>query len=235
MKCPPDDVHMTRSMRWIGTELCNLPRYDGLSDISMFVKTFELQVPEQQRLLALDVVLKVTPTRWWVAHREGMKDWLQCNRLMQIRFGTEGENIAHKYTGESDPAGHVEQCRDLWGSVPETEWTHIFIHTLGTILKNWYLELEMRRETTRWEELIQRFKIMFTFEHESPSIDATLQAIQTKIFSEEETMEVIPVCSEHKNKMIVHKLLECYNVAKEEYDEEDPRNVQILRQKENEP
>jgi hypothetical protein len=51
--------------------------------------------------------------------------------------------------------------------------------------------------------------------------------IQTKIFSEEETMEVILVCSEHSTKMIVRELLECYNVAKEEYDEEDPRNVQI--------
>jgi hypothetical protein len=40
-------------------------------------------------------------------------------------------------------------------------------------------------------------------------------------------MEVVPVCSAHKAKMIVHKLLECYNVMKEEYEEEDPRNVQI--------
>jgi hypothetical protein len=122
-----------RSLRWIGTELCDPPRYDGLTDISMFVKEFELQVPEQQRLLALDVVLKVTPARWWDAHREGMKDWSQCNRLMQIRFGTEEENIAQKYTGESDPVDHVEQCRALWSSVPETEWMHIFIHTLDTI------------------------------------------------------------------------------------------------------
>jgi hypothetical protein len=51
---------------------------------------------------------------------------------------------------------------------------HRFIHTLDTIPKNWYLELEMRRETTRWEELVQRFKVMFTFEHESPSIDVVL-------------------------------------------------------------
>jgi hypothetical protein len=52
-------------MDWIGTKLCNLPRYDVLSDIGMFVKTFELQVPKQQRILALDVVLKANPTRWW--------------------------------------------------------------------------------------------------------------------------------------------------------------------------
>jgi hypothetical protein len=50
---------------------------------------------------------------------------------------------------------------------------HIFIHTLDTIPNNWYLELEMCRETIGWEEPVQRFKITFTFEHESPSIDAT--------------------------------------------------------------
>jgi hypothetical protein len=38
-------------------------------------------------------------------------------------------------------------------------------------------------------------------------------------------MEVVPLCSLHKSKMMVQKLLECYNVMKEEYEEEDPRNV----------
>jgi hypothetical protein len=100
-------------------------------------------------MLALDVILKETPARWWDAHRKEMKDWAQCSRLMQIRFGPEEEEIAQKYIGESDPTGHVESCRALWCSVPEIEWTHRFIHMLDTILKNWYLELEMRRETTR--------------------------------------------------------------------------------------
>ena len=40
-------------------------------------------------------------------------------------------------------------------------------------------------------------------------------------------MEVVPLCSAHKAKMIVQKLLECYNVKKEEYEDEDPRDVQI--------
>jgi hypothetical protein len=79
-----------------------------------------LQVPKQQRLLALYVVLKATLAKWWVSYKEGMKDWLQCNKLMQIRFGTEGENIVQKYIGESDPTSHVEQFKALWGSVPET-------------------------------------------------------------------------------------------------------------------
>jgi hypothetical protein len=55
---------ITRSLRWIRTKLCDPPRYDGLNDISLFLKEFELHVPEQKRFLALDVVLKVTPARW---------------------------------------------------------------------------------------------------------------------------------------------------------------------------
>jgi hypothetical protein len=102
---------------------------------------------------------------------------------MQLRFGTKVENIAHNYIGEGDIASHVEKCGTLWSSVPKKKWTHIFIRTLYTIPKNLYLELEMHKETTRWDELVQRFKVKVTFEHESSTIDATLQAIRTKIFS----------------------------------------------------
>jgi len=52
---------------------------------------------------------------------------------------------------------------------------HRFIHTLGTIPKNWYLEPKMGREITNWDQLIQRFKLTFNFEHESrPLLDAYL-------------------------------------------------------------
>jgi hypothetical protein len=36
------------------------------------------------------------------------------------------------------------------------------------------MELEMHRETMDWEEITQRFKVTFTFEYESPLIDASL-------------------------------------------------------------
>jgi hypothetical protein len=53
-------------------------------------------------------------------------------------------------------------------------------------------------------------------------MDATLQAIQENIFSKEGTMEVVPICSAHREAMTIHELQECYNVAKKEQDEEDP-------------
>jgi hypothetical protein len=80
----------------------------------MFIQEFELQVPEQQRILALDVALKSILARWWAAHKKRMIDWAQCNRLMQIRFGHEAEERAYKYIGESDMEGHMEICRALW-------------------------------------------------------------------------------------------------------------------------
>lgn len=146
---------------------------------------------------------------------------------MQVRFGTKVEYIAQQYTGEGDPIDHVEQCRNIWSLIPKKEWTHKFIHTLDTIPKNWYLELEMCKETTNWDQLIQRFNVTFIFEHESSLLDAALEAIRTKIFLEG-PMEVVPLCSAHKASMTTHALLECYNVAKEEQDEEDLRNIQVL-------
>jgi hypothetical protein len=51
------------------------------------------------------------------------------------------------------------------------------MHTLNTIPKKWYLEMEMLRETTSSDELVQRFQVKFTFKHESPLMDVALQAI----------------------------------------------------------
>jgi hypothetical protein len=60
---------------------------------------------------------------------------------------------------------HVTQCIAAWSKAPRKEWTHLFVHTLDTIPKNWYLELEVHLETTDWEELTQNFKVTFSFEY----------------------------------------------------------------------
>jgi len=38
-------------------------------------------------------------------------------------------------------------------------------------------------------------------------------------------MEVVPMFSVHRDSINVHELLKCYNVSKEEKDEEDPKNM----------
>jgi len=117
-------------------KLCNPPRYYGLTYISSFVKEFELWVLEQQRLLAVNVVLKATLARWWNTHKEGMEDWLQCQKIMHVKFGIELENSVKTYIGIIDPTDHVEYCKNRWISTSKKECKPKFIHTLDTIPKS---------------------------------------------------------------------------------------------------
>ena len=64
------------------------------------------------------------------------------------------------------------------------EWVHLFIHTLGTIPKNGYIEIELRRGIKDWSLLIDGFKLTFGFESEYPEIDDALKVIKTKIFED---------------------------------------------------
>jgi hypothetical protein len=69
--------------------------------------------------------------------------------------------------------------------MPRHEWTHRLIHLLEKVPKNWYLELEVCKGTIDWEELIQNCKVTFSFQVESPLVDATMQVIRCTIFMEE--------------------------------------------------
>jgi len=63
-------------------EVCNLPSYDGLDDLNFFLDNCEEQVPESQRLLALDIALKSTPARWWGTLKNNIGGWQECQRLI---------------------------------------------------------------------------------------------------------------------------------------------------------
>jgi hypothetical protein len=67
-------ARLTREVRWIGTEVSNLPTFDGLNHLETFLSEFEEIVPVQQRLLALDEALKSMPTRWWGTHKKNIVD-----------------------------------------------------------------------------------------------------------------------------------------------------------------
>jgi len=40
---------MTRSLRCVSSEVRNMPTYDGLNDVDIFLDAFEREVPEKQR------------------------------------------------------------------------------------------------------------------------------------------------------------------------------------------
>jgi hypothetical protein len=72
---------MTCTLRWVGTEVKEFPSFYGKNDLEEFLKKFELEIIEIQRLPVLDISLKETPARWWGTHKENIHDWYQCKRL----------------------------------------------------------------------------------------------------------------------------------------------------------
>jgi hypothetical protein len=95
------------------------------------------------------------------------------------------------------------------------------------ILKNWYIELEVCRGKTDWEDLTCNFKVTFNFEDDAPLIDTTLQIIKNKIFTSEDSIGLVPLCSLPRYFVTVQEVLECYNVVGEDQEDEDPRNFQV--------
>jgi hypothetical protein len=79
-------ARLTREVRWIRTQVSNLPTFDGLNHLEDFLLEFEEIVLVQQRLLALDESLKATPTKWWGTHKNNIADWMQYHTLMTMCF-----------------------------------------------------------------------------------------------------------------------------------------------------
>jgi hypothetical protein len=85
----------------------------------------------------MDISLKETPAIWWGVHKETVKDWYQCKRLLHIRFGAKkGSNELQRYDGQWTLEEHLEKCRTLWIMTPPEECPHHFIHTLEGIPAN---------------------------------------------------------------------------------------------------
>jgi hypothetical protein len=71
--------------------------------------------------------------------------------------------------------------------------------------------------------LTGNFKVTFCFENNNPLIDSALQVIKNKFFVIKGSMYNTP-----RVIATVEEVLHYYNVAKEDQEEEDPRNLQIL-------
>ena len=139
-------TRITKSLRWVGTEVCDLPTYEILDNLDTLLTEFEDKVLEPQWLLSLDVALKATSTRWWDVHKQAILEWPQCRRLLEIRFY---DNISYvnKYIGLTSPVNHLDNYCVTWRSVPRQEWVHLFIHTLDKIPRNLYTSVKLQHGT----------------------------------------------------------------------------------------
>lgn len=56
-------AHITKSLRWIGAEVCSIPSFDGSNNLEKFISIYQVTTQEQDWLRALDVALKATVAR----------------------------------------------------------------------------------------------------------------------------------------------------------------------------
>ena len=143
-------AQITKTLRWIRSEVSTLPIFDGLSDIQIFVQEYEAQLLYSERLQHLVVALRATPTRWWTAHQQNIVTWDTCRRLLLIRFGADTRGMESLYDGVSGPTPHIQACEEAWKDRSNDEWVHLFVHTLDSSLRYWYVETKLHRVTENW-------------------------------------------------------------------------------------
>jgi len=56
-------------------KLRNLPHYDGMNDVNLFLDKFEREVLEEHWFQALDLALHTTLAHWWGMHKDNFADW----------------------------------------------------------------------------------------------------------------------------------------------------------------
>jgi hypothetical protein len=58
-------------------------------------------------------------------------------------------HVVQLFNGQYDPKTHIEQCMRQWqvAEIPSFLWVQLLPHSLGLILKDWYMHEETRRQT----------------------------------------------------------------------------------------
>jgi len=98
---------MTKSLQCVSMEVRNLPHYDDLDDVILFMDKFEMEVPEEHQFQALDLALHATHVCWWGTHKDSFVDWKEYKRMMKLRFRYDNTCMDEKYIGKDDPCEHL--------------------------------------------------------------------------------------------------------------------------------
>ena len=96
------------------------------------------------------VALRAIPARWWTAHQRQITTWETCRRLLIVWFATDTGGMDSLYDGLTFLAPHIQACEEAWQNRANDEWVHLFVHTLDSNLRHWYLETELHHGTDSW-------------------------------------------------------------------------------------
>ena len=96
-------------------EVCELPYYDGLTDVNMFLRELERTIPEGQIFYAMNLGMRATLTQWWETHKENMGNWDECARMMRLCFEFPIIRMEEFYSRKHDPHRHLAKWSEVWG------------------------------------------------------------------------------------------------------------------------
>lgn len=127
-------------------------------------------VPKVQRFHALDIFLRATPTRWWETHKENMGNSKECARMMRLWFECQIIKMEDVYSRKENLPRNLRRWNQVCGIEPRLEWVLMFIHTLGKVPIEWYLETELHKCTGEWSALIYNFILTFSLQRDDQAL-----------------------------------------------------------------
>ena len=103
-----------------------------------------------------------------------------------------------QYDGLTYLVPHVQTCGEAWKNKAIDGWVHLFVHTLDSNPRHWYMETELRHGIECW--YIFRDNLYLTFDQSKyPLVDDALEHVHMKIVEDPS-----PICSyigQHRLKM----------------------------------
>ena len=105
-----------------------------------------------------------------------------------IRFGVDTGGMDSLYDRVSGPTPHIRACEEAWKDKSTNEWVHLFVHTLDSSPRHWYVEIELRRGTKNWKALRENLYLTFD-QSEYPSVDDALELVCINIAD-----DPLPIC-----------------------------------------
>ena len=123
-------------------------------------------------------------------HQRKITTWETCRRLLTIRFGNDTGGMDSLYDGFTYPVLHVQACEEAWKNMATDEWVHLFVHTLDSNPRHWYMETELRHGTEIWYTLTDSLYLTFEYQLEYPLVQDALEIICLKIAE-----DPLPICT----------------------------------------
>ena len=78
---------------------------------------------------------------------------------------------------------HIWACEEALKDKSKDQWAHLFVHTLDSSPRYWYVEIELRRGTENWQTLKENLYLTFD-QLEYPSVDDSLELLRIRVADE---------------------------------------------------